>query len=74
MANITNIAPHIAGFSFGQIIMDTFADLKASRARRAVYKATFQALSDMTDKDLADIGISRLSIRDIAQKAASDRY
>lgn len=74
MANITNIAPHIAGLSFGQIIMDTIADWKASRERRAVYKATFQALSDMTDKDLADIGISRLSIRDIAQKAASDRY
>ena len=51
MANITNIAPHVAGFSFGQIIIDTISDFKAARVRRAVYNATFQALSDMTDKD-----------------------
>ena len=73
MANITNIAPHVAGFRFGQIIMDTISDFKASRARRAVYNATFQALSDMTDKDLEDIGISRLSIRDTALKAADEQ-
>jgi uncharacterized protein YjiS (DUF1127 family) len=72
MANITTIAPHVASVGFGRIIMDTIADFKAARERRAVYKATFQALSDMTDKDLADIGISRLSIRDIALQAAGD--
>lgn len=72
MANITNIAPHVAGFSFGRIIMDTIADFKASRARRTAYNATFRALSEMTDKNLADIGVSRLSIHDIAQKAAVD--
>lgn len=70
MANITNNVPHVAGFNFGQFIMNSVADFKASRARRAVYKATFQALSDMTDKDLADIGVSRLSIRDISLEAA----
>jgi len=73
MANITNIAPHVAGCSFVQIIIDTISDFKAARARRAVYSATFQALSDMTDKDLADIGISRLSIRDTALKAAGEQ-
>jgi len=70
MNDFTKIAPHIAGFSFGQIIMDAFADFKAARAQRAVYGATYRALNDMTDKDLADIGVSRLSIRDIAMKAA----
>jgi len=72
MTNITKIAPHVAGFSFGQIVMDTLADMKVARQRRAVYNATFRALSEMTDKDLADIGISRLSINDIAHKAAGD--
>jgi len=70
MNDFTKIAPHVASFSFGQIIMDAFADLKAARVQRAVYGATYRALNDMTDKDLADIGVSRLSIRDIAMTAA----
>ncbi|MDG1377588.1 MAG: DUF1127 domain-containing protein [Yoonia sp.] len=70
MSTIIKIAPHVANFGFGQIIMDTIADLRAARAKRAAYDATLRALSEMTDKDLADIGVSRLSIRDIALKAA----
>ena len=73
MNNATNIAPHIAGSSFGQIIMDTIADLKSARARRAVYNATFYDLSALSDKDLSDIGVSRLSIDAISQKAANER-
>lgn len=71
MTDISKIAPHIAGSSFGQIIVDAFADMKAARARRAIFKSTLHALSEMTDKDLADIGVSRLSIRDIALEAAN---
>lgn len=73
MPNITSLAPHISGSSFGQVIMDTIADLKIARARRALYNETYRALNDMSDRDLADIGVSRRSIRDIAQKAADTR-
>jgi len=70
MAHLNTFAPHIAGSSIGQIIMDTIADMKARRAQRAIYLRTLDTLSSMSDRDLADIGVSRLAIRDIARTAA----
>lgn len=46
------------------------AALAEARKRQAVYLVTKAELQAMTDKDLADIGISRLSIDDIARAAA----
>ena len=44
----------------------------ADKARRAhAYRETYRQLDAMSDRDLADIGISRLQIRDIAEEAAS---
>ena len=43
-----------------------------ARARRKVYNKTYSELSAMTDHDLADIGINRLMIEDIAARAAAD--
>ena len=40
------------------------------RARRSAYVQTLHALQSMPDRDLADIGISRLSIKDVAHEAA----
>ena len=51
-----------------------FADFRQgvsqARARRAEYNRVHAELSYMSDRDLADIGISRVSIRDIAREAA----
>lgn len=43
------------------------------RARRAEYRHTHHVLSSMSDRDLSDIGISRLRIRDVARDAAYER-
>lgn len=39
-------------------------------AYRAAYMSTFNELNAMTDRELADIGISRLVIRETAREAA----
>lgn len=43
---------------------------KESAARRRLYLKTLHQLERMTDRDLADINISRLQIRDVAYEAA----
>ena len=70
MAHPSTIAPHVAGASFGQIIVDTFTDFKARRAQRAAYRQVFNELSAMSDRDLSDIGLGRSMIRDVARRAA----
>ncbi|MBO9472791.1 DUF1127 domain-containing protein [Shimia sp. R10_1] len=41
---------------------------KEARALRAKYNTTVRELSEMTDRDLADIGISRYDIEELATK------
>lgn len=73
MAHINSLAPHVSGTSFGQIIVDAFADIKAAYTRRATYSRAYNELYNMSDRDLADIGVARRSIRDIAMKTAGER-
>lgn len=70
MAHYSAIAPHVAGASFGQIIVDTIADLKTRRLQRAAYRQVFNELDRMTDRELSDIGLGRAMIRDVARRAA----
>ncbi|WP_226626105.1 DUF1127 domain-containing protein [Alloyangia pacifica] len=46
---------------------------KLSRARRAEYHRVVSELETYSDRDLADIGIHRANIRDIAWQAAYGR-
>jgi uncharacterized protein YjiS (DUF1127 family) len=65
----TTFAPTFGGLSgaFGAI-RKTLAD----KARRNhAFRETYRQLDAMTDRELADIGISRLQIRDIAEEAAA---
>ncbi len=39
-------------------------------AKREVYQRTYHELTSLTDRDLADIGISRHDIRRLAKEAA----
>jgi uncharacterized protein YjiS (DUF1127 family) len=39
-------------------------------AKRALYRRTVRELAMLSDRDLADIGISRLSIEDLAREHA----
>jgi len=46
------------------------ANLKATFARRAVYMQTVRELDALTDRELADLGISRLDVPALAREAA----
>lgn len=45
-------------------------NLRDAMARRKVYRATYHELSILTDRDLADLGIARSNIRQLALEAA----
>ena len=47
-----------------------FASLGAALARRRVYNRTLEELRGLTDRELADLGISRFSIAQVAHEAA----
>lgn len=50
-----------------------FAQFGAALARHRVYRRTLDELRQLSDRELADLGISRASIGDIAREAAYGR-
>ena len=47
-----------------------FRELSAFNAQYRVYRTTIRVLSALSDRDLADLGLSRSMIADIAHEAA----
>ncbi len=56
--------------SFFEFAANIVASWKAERARRVIFNQTLGELRGMSDRDLADIGIARIQIEDIAFEAA----
>jgi uncharacterized protein YjiS (DUF1127 family) len=73
MSHTNSLAPHISGFSFGQIIVDAIVDFRDGFAQRAEFRKVFNELDTLTDRELADIGIDRGQIRAIAEASANDQ-
>ena len=48
---------------------DPFARLRQSFADYREYLATYNELNALSDRELADIGLSRLNVRDVAREA-----
>jgi uncharacterized protein YjiS (DUF1127 family) len=46
------------------------ASFKAMRAQHALYSRTVYELEQLTDRELSDLGIARISITDVAKAAA----
>jgi len=60
----------IAGFNLTERFAALRADIAARVAHNRAYRTTFNELSSMTDRELADIGVSRSMINEIARQAA----
>lgn len=71
MATITNTRSLGAGF--GTWVRDFRRDLRTEFERRRVFNETYEQLNQLSDRDLEDIGVSRLQIGDIARDAAYGR-
>lgn len=59
-----------AGISFAERFAAFRADFIAARAKRAIYRLTKAELAELTNRELADIGINRSIINRIALEAA----
>ena len=66
--NITTGGP-----TLGTRLSDLLGTLRRDQARRRTYNAVYSDLAKLSDRDLADIGVSRLQIGDIARDAAYGR-
>jgi uncharacterized protein YjiS (DUF1127 family) len=67
MAFITGTAP---AFGLGDKVASLVERLRTARKVRAVYRQTYNELADLTDRDLADLGLHRTQIRAVALQAA----
>lgn len=56
--------------SIGETIRAAMQHIRAAAARRAVYRQTVRELEALSDRDLADLGISRADITDLAWQNA----
>lgn len=65
-ANDMNSAAQVRSSSFGGL----FKSISERFARYRVYRETMQELSQLNDRDLADLGLSRASLRAVAYEAA----
>jgi len=60
----------VAQNTLGARLRAMLTRMSEDRARRALYSRTVQELNALTDRDLADLGICRLQIEDVAREAA----
>ncbi len=60
---------HVAGHTLANRASDLIAAWRQARADHKLYVETRESLERLTDADLADIGISRLNIAEIAGAA-----
>lgn len=56
--------------AFAERIQGFSLRLREAAARRRLYAATVRELSDLTERDLNDIGVSRMGIAETARKHA----
>ncbi|MBF9037198.1 DUF1127 domain-containing protein [Rhodobacterales bacterium LSUCC0246] len=67
----TRHAPSLSFFErLGEIKCYLTAAIKASR----VYQRTFDELNSLSDRELADLGVARSNLRNIALEAAYGRH
>jgi uncharacterized protein YjiS (DUF1127 family) len=68
MAYVNNT--RAASFGLMDRLNALVASFKANRAQRAIYARTVYELNQLTDRELSDLGIARISITDVARVAA----
>ncbi|MEX1234284.1 MAG: DUF1127 domain-containing protein [Roseovarius sp.] len=60
---------HAGRATAGHGLSAAFSDMKNKMARRRAYRQTVNALSELSDHDLADLGLSRSTIPSHAWQA-----
>lgn len=74
MATIAQTNAHAAaGTSLSTRIGTAFRRMQESRARSAIYRQTVRELRELTTRELADLGINRSMIEEIALEASQTK-
>jgi uncharacterized protein YjiS (DUF1127 family) len=60
----------VPSLGLGQRYSEFVQRFRQSRKAKAIYRQTFEELSALSDRDLADLGIARASIPSVAREAA----
>ena len=68
MANAVSVAPSVNPVV--AFVSNAYANFQEARARRSMYYTTLRELQALTNRDLADLGLSRSSIKSIAYEHA----
>jgi uncharacterized protein YjiS (DUF1127 family) len=68
MAFITGTGP---AFGLSDRIAAIRDGIRAARRERAVYRQTYDELAQLSDRDLADLGLHRAQIATVARQAAA---
>ena len=58
------------GITLTQRLTNLRANLAAAHAQRKIYKTTVSELENLSGRELADLGLSRSSIKSVALEAA----
>ena len=64
---------HTAAPGFAGCLLAAIQHMQENRARCAIYRQTVRELNVLTDRELADLNLSRASIRDVAREAVYGR-
>lgn len=67
---MTNMTQNASYGGLLQRLAETFEDLQARWTRYTVYRTTLSELEELTDRDLADLGLNRSLIKSVAYEAA----
>ncbi|EPX86569.1 putative small protein [Rubellimicrobium thermophilum DSM 16684] len=70
MAFVTQTSRSIAAGTFGARLAAMWQGLSERVARHRLYRQTLNELSALSDRDLADLGLHRSQIADVAAEAA----
>lgn len=65
-----NFTSRAANVTLGDRFSGLLAQVKTMIARRAVYNQTVRELNVLTNRELADLGLSRYDIETVAREAA----
>ena len=68
-SNLTNAA----STGFADQIAALFADFRAKAARRKIYRDTLRELSELSTRELNDLGLNRSMLKRIAYQAAYEK-
>lgn len=60
----------LSGANFATRMREIYTDLQDRAAARRVYRQTVHELSELSDRELADLGIARSNISSVAREHA----